>query len=389
MCVSSGKCTTTRREPIRRDAVDQRRQFIIVMDVAVEIVLLLHHDLGTAGGKPDQVEAKAGIEGIGERIQPFAEQAIDDGWARHRLAGVDEERAHRAVGAEEARFQPARALALLLHRSDQCHGKPRQRRRYHAVGRDWLGKTLLDDVIRQRLARTDRAIALPQRLREERGEGGTEPRGDLTARTRGDIADGLQSGAAQAIDDCLMRTERPNRQRADGFGFLAIGNDAAMDMPRQGARADRGRGYACADRKALHGQGIAEQFQQRVFAAEQMGAAGDVEKQTMRRIERNQRRETVAPVGDSVECPGVRRFIGVVDLQMRTDGAGIGERHADREVLTRGGIVERIELQRVVLLDDDDAGSIVINSRAAETELPLDAVDGQARQPQTENPPSR
>ena len=43
-------------------------------------------------------------------------------------------------------------------------GEPRQRRRDHGVGRDRLGKALLDDVIRQRLARADRRIALPQRL---------------------------------------------------------------------------------------------------------------------------------------------------------------------------------------------------------------------------------
>ncbi len=114
------------RSDPRRDAVDQRRQFVTIMDMAVEIVLLLHHDLGTAGGKPDQVEAEAGIEGIGERIQPLAKQAIDHRRTRHRLAGVDDESAHRAVGAEETRFQPPRALALLLHRGDQGYGEPRQ-----------------------------------------------------------------------------------------------------------------------------------------------------------------------------------------------------------------------------------------------------------------------
>ena len=35
----------------RGDAVDQRGQFVIVMDVGVEVALLLHHDLGAAGGQ--------------------------------------------------------------------------------------------------------------------------------------------------------------------------------------------------------------------------------------------------------------------------------------------------------------------------------------------------
>ena len=109
----------------------------------------------------------------------------------------------------------------------------------------------------------------------------------------------------------------------------------------------------------------------------------------MRRIARDQRREAIAPVGDGVERPGVRGFIGVVNLQMGADGAGVRKRHADRKILARRGIIERVDLQRVALLDDDDAGRVVINSRVAEGQLPPDAVDGQARQPQAQNPPSR
>jgi hypothetical protein len=41
---------------------------------------------------------------------------------------------------------------------------------------------------------------------------------------------------------------------------------------------------------------------------------------------------------------------------VRTDGTGIGERQADTEAATRGCIVERENLQRIVFFDDDDAG---------------------------------
>ncbi len=96
-------------------------------------------------------------------------------------------------------------------------------------------------------------------------------------------------------------------------------------------------------------------MQHRGLAAKQMGAAGDIQKQAMRRIERDQRRETVAPVGDVAERPGVGRLIGVEHCQMRTDGAGIGERQADGKAVMRGSIVERIDLKRVVLPGNDDA----------------------------------
>ena len=56
---------------------------------------------------------------------------------------------------------------------------------------------------------------------------------------------------------------------------------------------------------------LAHQSHHRGLAAEQMGTAGDVEKQAMRRIDRHQRRETIAPVGDGIQRPGVGSFIGI------------------------------------------------------------------------------
>ena len=174
----------------------------------VEIALLLHHDLGAACRQAHHVEAETGIEGIGERIEALAEQAVDHGTSRHRPPGFDHDRAHHAVGAEERSFQASRALALLLHGRDQRIGKARQRHRDHGVGRDRFGKTFFHDVIGQRFARVDRRIALPQRMREQRGEPGAEPRRDLVRLARGDIADGLQPGAAQASGDSFARAKR-------------------------------------------------------------------------------------------------------------------------------------------------------------------------------------
>ena len=111
----------------------------------------------------------------------------------------------------------------------------------------------------------------------------------------------------------------------------------------------------------------------------------------MGQIERHQRREAVAPVGDVIQRLSVGGFIGVEHLQMRTDGAGIGEWQTDLKSELGCGIIQRVNLQRVVLLGDDDAGIIVgvLFSRrdVAARELAFDAVDGQARQPQAEQPP--
>ena len=141
-----------------------------------------------------------------------------------------------------------------------------------------------------------------------------EPRRDFVARARGHIADGFQPGAAQAAGDGLIGAEREHRQRFDRLGLAAIRHDAAGDMTRHGARADRCARNRGTDGKTLPRQRAAHHLHQRGLAAEQMGAAGNVEKQAMRGIQRHQRREAVAPGGDVAQRLGVGRRIGIEHL---------------------------------------------------------------------------
>src|SRR6266851_4818190 len=60
---------------------------------------------------------------------------------------------------------------------------------------------------------------------------------------------------------------------------------------------------------------------------------------------------------------------------IRTDGAGIGQGQADLKAEMGGCIIQRKNLQRVVLLGDDDAG-IIVNWRAARTIHLVSAVEG-------------
>jgi len=52
-----------------------------------------------------------------------------------------------------------------------------------------------------------------------------------------------------------------------------------------------------------------------------------------------------------------------------------------------GGLVQRMDHQRIAVLDDDDAGIIGFTQPGAAEEA-LDPVDGQARQPQAEDTPT-
>jgi hypothetical protein len=128
-------------------------------------------------------------------------------------------------------------------------------------------------------------------------------------------------------------------------------------------------------------------LQQPFLAAEQMRAAGDVEKQAMRRVERHQRGEPVAPVGDGVQRLGICCGVGIEHLDIGTDRARIGQRQPGVEAEARGIIIDGRDLQRVVLLGDDNAGRRVSRRGVARTLAP-DAVGRQARQPQAQDAPA-
>jgi hypothetical protein len=106
---------------------------------------------------------------------------------------------------------------MLFHRGDERARKTCQRHRDCAVGGDRLGKPLLDDIIRRRLAWINWHIALPQRLFQERCESDTKTRGDLVAAACSDIADGFQPGTAQPARDRIIRPQREHRQRRNSF----------------------------------------------------------------------------------------------------------------------------------------------------------------------------
>jgi hypothetical protein len=51
-------------------------------------------------------------------------------------------------------------------------------------------------------------------------------------------------------------------------------------------------------------------------------------------------------------------LIGIIHLHVGTDGAGVRKRQPDCKSSARRRIVERKNLERVVFLDNDDAGVI-------------------------------
>ena len=71
-----------------------------------------------------------------------------------------------------------------------------------------------------------------------------------------------------------------------------------------------------------------------------MGAAGNVEKQTIRRIESNERRVAIAPIGNRFQKPRIAGFIRIDGGKIGIHRARIGERHAFAQAELCGFVVE-------------------------------------------------
>jgi len=214
----------------RGDAVDQGRQFVIVMHIGIEIALLLHDDFRATGGQADEVESETGIERIVQGIEPLAKQAVDHLAFGHGLSGVHNNCANRAIGAKKlasSRRAPLPCCAIAT--TSICASRDNVVDITPAVATG-SAKTLLHDVIRQRLAWTDRRIALPQRPFQQGGKVSAESCRDFMTRARGDIADGFQPGTAQAGIYRSIGAQRGHRQRLDRISFLAVTDDATMDV---------------------------------------------------------------------------------------------------------------------------------------------------------------
>src|SRR5690606_30169016 len=71
--------------------------------------------------------------------------------------------------------------------------------------------------------------------------------------------------------------------------------------PRRGPGHALRRGKGSTGVEALPGEVAQQNAQKGILAAEQMGAAADVEHQAVAAVERDKRREVIAPVGETAE----------------------------------------------------------------------------------------
>ena len=121
------------------------------------------------------------------------------------------------------------------------------------------------------------------------------------------------------------------------------------DEKRASAQAARGElARPSATARPWRGEPRLDLGDKPLFAAEQMGDAGDVEHQPVGAVERGERRVAGAEIGDALQQLGLGFRVGVADDEGGMARAGVGERQAGGQAEPRGGRVDADEPARVV-----------------------------------------
>ena len=146
--------------------------------------------------------------------------------------------------------------------------------------------------------------------------------------------------------------ERQGRQR---LLLVACRQDAGAEETRRRPGSTGRRGEAGADVEALMEEAPQHIVEQPLLAAEQMDAAGHVEKQPVAAVQRHQRGVAVAPVGQAFEQPHVGLRVGLDDIDAGMHGAGVGYAHAGLQLQPLSLRVEgRYALAVPVAVADDE-----------------------------------
>ena len=135
----------------------------------------------------------------------------------------------------------------------------------------------------------------------------------------------------------LDREARDRRVRAAGRGDARLRRAEAGERPggaRRVGEAETGLDAEPSDprRDLVH---------ERRLAAEEVGAARDVEQQPVLAVHRTPGREAVAPEGEPLEPLPVRRRVGARRDEVGVQSAGVGKAHAGPQPLGPGLAVDR------------------------------------------------
>ena len=326
-------------------------------------------------------------------------------------AGADAEALPAAVHPERREHQaphaqPRGLQALAEGRAQACK-RPREILRRG----DGLGEAAAHLGRRRRRAGRQRlglgAEGLAQAARQQRAEAGRQGR----RRQIEQVADAPQPEAAQQLAGLCRQAQGRRRQGRQGGVQAARRHQAAGDriVIRTRGRAEAGERPGAAEglrqgragSKAAGRQPGLQVGQQGPLAAEQVGAAGDVEPQAacpaeLEAVGRGPGAHALAPDGEAGERRGVALRVVWRRLEIGRQGVGAGQRQAGRQARQGRGLVDGGQHAAPAVPRDEGqrplrTGGRVNRPAGAHTlaPSPVPPVGREPRQPERNHPPHR
>ena len=154
------------------------------------------------------------------------------------------------------------------------------------------------------------------------------------------VGDAFQSDLGEGFDDPGGETKRGEGERRDRVQSLARGNDCLLAIPRHPPCTSDRIGNRSARLQALSSEPPHQIVGKRFLAAEQMSAARNIEGEPVGRIEPDQRRVAIAPVGGRFEQHEIGLLVRIRDGKLRIHRARVRERHACAQAARHRGVVD-------------------------------------------------
>ena len=260
-------------------------------------------------------------------LQHLREQPPQVRWRPRRQAGADRQLLHVAVHPERPQCHLPGAPTCLYQNLTKLIEQPIHRPVDAGTGDDRVDEVARHAELRRRTYRYHRSPPVaPDRIQRVQQHPAEAP-GQWCTGLAQRVADALQAKPVQPSQAVGRQPQHRQRQALHQHAISAGRNDQAV-LPGAGQRrrsvcdvGDNGAG-----RNAAARQSGADLCHQRCLTAEQLDAAGDVEHQSVRRIDRRLWSEAqppeCQPLQQSEVCFRLRR----AKHQARIHGLGVGQR---------------------------------------------------------------
>ncbi len=336
----------------RREPVDKRVEIGIARGAAVEIRRLWRERLRRRHLQPQRIEAEAGVDRVGKRVHPLAEEPEQ----QRRIA------AGRPVSTLRLRTAPS---VRKTKASNRRPPRPRlsKRRAISATRRasaainpsessSGAGKRRSAAQSGGRAQRRDAPLLAAEQAVELQPRACAEAGAERGGRQGLEVAYPAEAGAGERERRLRRQFHCCDRQAAGERRRLAGRDNPAPREAGEGAGGVRPIGEGGPRLDAAAGEGGDHAVTKARLAAEEMGAARDVEDQPVGRLDRDHRREAAAEERDLLEEAFVGLGIGRGGGERGDAGAGVGERQAGAEPQLRRRPVHGLDAQRALRLGD-------------------------------------